>query len=76
MISGLKLSINMNVDLVCPTNYRSMVGKLIHFTHIRPDISYSVGTISRFMSKPQTPHEQAVKRILRYIAGTRDFGIF
>ena len=33
-------------------------------------MAFAVGYVSRFMQRPTTEHEQAVKRILRYIAGT------
>jgi hypothetical protein len=52
-----------------------MVGKLIHLTHSRPNIAYSVSIVNRFMARPQTSHLQAVKRIFRYVSGTLDYGI-
>ena len=45
--------------------YQKLVGKLIYLSHTRPDISYAVGVVSRFMHLPQTPHMEAVLRILR-----------
>jgi hypothetical protein len=42
--------------------------------NIRPDIAYAMGYISRFMEKPTTEYLVAVKRVLRYITGTKDFG--
>jgi hypothetical protein len=60
---------------VDPTLYRSMVGKLLHLTHTRPDITYSVSIVSRFMQMLQLSHLLAVKRIFRYLAGTWDSGI-
>ncbi|KAJ4807357.1 polyprotein [Rhynchospora pubera] len=56
--------------------YRSLVGGLIYLTHTRPDVSYSVGVVSRFMHKPSKHHMGAAKRILRYVAGTTDFGLW
>jgi hypothetical protein len=52
--------------------YRSIVGSLLYLTHTRPDISFAVGYVSRFMEAPTTTteHFAAVKRILRYLAGT------
>nr|KYP51921.1 Retrovirus-related Pol polyprotein from transposon TNT 1-94 [Cajanus cajan] len=52
-----------------------MVGSLRYLCNIRPDITYKVGLISIFMNKPQVPHMQAAKRILRYVKGTLDYGI-
>ncbi|KAK2981110.1 hypothetical protein RJ640_021164 [Escallonia rubra] len=56
--------------------FRSLVGGLIYLTHTRPDIAFSVGVVSRFMHNPTAHHLGAAKRILRYIAGTRDFGLW
>ncbi|GAU32209.1 hypothetical protein TSUD_277890 [Trifolium subterraneum] len=42
---------------------------------IEPDISHSVGIVSRFMQKPKVTHLQAVKRIMMYLQGTFDYGI-
>jgi transposase InsO family protein len=75
MLEKLKLLTDMQEEPVDPTHYRCLVGKLIHLTHLRPDICFAVGVVSRFMANPQTSHLQAAKRILRYVAGTRNFGI-
>ena len=37
---------------------------------------YSVSLISRYMENPTEIHLLAAKRILRYLQGTRDFGLF
>ena len=70
-----RLMSNMQEDSIDPTLYRSMVGKLLHLTHTRPDITYAVSVVSRYMQTPQTSHLHAVKRIFRYLAGTWDSGI-
>lgn len=49
---------------------------LIYLTHSRPDIVFSVGMVSRFMHSPTKHHLGAAKRILRYVAGTMDYGIW
>ena len=41
----------------------------------RPDIMYSVSLISRYMENPTESHLFAIKRILRYLKCTIDFGI-
>ncbi|CAO2836612.1 unnamed protein product [Amaranthus hypochondriacus] len=56
--------------------YQKLVGKLIYLSHTRTDIAYAVRVVSRFMHLPQTPHMEAVIRILRYLKGTSEKGVF
>ena len=58
-----------------PHSIKSMVGGLRYLVHTRPDISYAVGVVSRYMERPTIMHQNAVKRILRYIKGTLQFGL-
>ena len=57
------------------TNYHSIVGSLCYLVNTRPDFAYSIGYVSRFMEAPREEHLVAVKRILRYVAGTRGWGV-
>ncbi len=41
----------------------------------RPDCLYAVHQCVRFSSDPRLSHERAVKRIVRYLKGTKDQGI-
>ncbi|TXG67201.1 hypothetical protein EZV62_008476 [Acer yangbiense] len=75
-ITGLKLSKNGEGKLVDSTLFQSLVGNLMYLTTTRPDIMYDVSLISRFMEKPFSNHGEAIKRILRYVRGTLDHGIF
>lgn len=70
MVEKLRLEPDMSAPATDPTTYQQMVGKLIFLTHTRPDISFAVSLVSRFMSHPQDPHLQAVKHIYRYLKGT------
>jgi hypothetical protein len=56
------------------TRFRSIVGSLRYLVNTRPDIAYSVGMVSRFMEAPTSDHWAAIKRIVRYIAGTSKYG--
>ena len=58
-----------------PQFYRSIVGALQYVTITRPELSYSVNKVCQFMHKPLEAHWQAVKRILRYLSGTLDYGL-
>jgi len=53
--------------------YHEAVGSLMYAAlGTRPDIAYAVQTVSRFSSKPGLDHWEAVKRIFRYLKGTRE----
>ena len=41
----------------------------------RPDLAAAVGILSKYMSKPGKDHWTGVKRILRYIQGTLNYGL-
>ena len=56
--------------------YRGMIGSLLYFTPGRPDIQLSVGICVRFYSNPQQSHLNPVKRILRYLIGTTNLGLW
>jgi hypothetical protein len=58
------------------TQYRRLVGSLRYLTYTRPDLAFSVGYVSRFMQRSTTEHQQAVKRIIRYVAGTLDHDLY
>ncbi|OMO69396.1 Integrase, catalytic core [Corchorus capsularis] len=73
---GIKLSISDDRNKVDTTLFRSLVGSLRYLISTRADILYGVGLVSRYMESPTTMHLDAAKRILRYIKGTLDFGLF
>ncbi|GKE14396.1 ribonuclease H-like domain-containing protein, partial [Tanacetum coccineum] len=58
-----------------PTLYRSLVGGLQYLTFTLPDISYAVQQFCLHMHDPREPHLAALKRVLRYVRGTLDFGL-
>ena len=57
------------------TEYRSLVGGLQYLTITRPDVSYAVNRVCRFLHAPRTSHWSAVKRILRYVCLTTSYGL-
>lgn len=75
IVTGLKLSKDDKGTEVNPTLYKKLVGSLMYLTATRPDIMYGVSLISRFMESPKVSHWQAGKRILRYVSGTKNYGI-
>ena len=75
MEQKLKLSKFEGGELVNSTKYRQLVGSLIYLTNTRPNLSYSVSILSRFMQEPRDSHWNSTKRVLRYIQGTKYFGL-
>jgi hypothetical protein len=54
---------------------RSIAGALQYLTFTWPDIAYAVQQICLHMHDSREPHLTAMKRILRYLRGTPDFGL-
>ncbi len=56
-------------------SYRQLIGVLNYIAATsRSDISFAVHQCARFSTNPKRSHELAVKRIIRYLKGTRDKG--
>lgn len=71
----LKLSNDDGILISNPEVYRSLVGKLNYLTNTRPDLSYTVQTLSQYMHAPRNTHLSALHHTIRYLAGTINQGI-
>ena len=71
-----KLSKDENGVSIDPTLFRSMIGSLLYLIASRLDICFSVGVCARYQANPKESHLAAVKRIIRYVNGTADYGIW
>lgn len=76
MASTPKLMLHTGHSLAEPKAYRQLVGSLQYLAFTRPDVAYAVNRLSQYMHQPTDAHLQAAKRVLRYLAGTTDHGIF
>ena len=47
--SGVRLIVECTTSLVDATLYRHLVGSLIYLTHSRPNLSFAISLVSRFM---------------------------
>ncbi|XP_075085108.1 secreted RxLR effector protein 161-like [Nicotiana tabacum] len=56
--------------------YRGMIGSLLYLTASRPDIMFSICKCARFQPAPKESHLIAVKRIIRYLIGTTELGLW
>jgi hypothetical protein len=57
------------------SQFRSITGALQYLIFTRPDIAYAVQQIYLHMHDPREPHLTAMKRIMRYLQGTPDYGL-
>ena len=76
MSSSTKLNVDSSGVEVSPTLYRSIIGSLLYLTTSRLDIAFSVGVCARYQAAPKESHLTAVKRIIQYINGTPNYGLW
>ncbi|XP_074377073.1 secreted RxLR effector protein 161-like [Apium graveolens] len=54
--------------------HSSAIGSLMYAqVCTRPDLTFIVGMLSRYLSKPRMDNWIAVKRVMRYLQGTKDY---
>ncbi|KAG7556107.1 Integrase catalytic core [Arabidopsis suecica] len=75
MCANLKLSKALEEKSIDEKEYRRSIGCLRYLLHTRPDLSYCVGVLSRYMHEPKESHGAALKRVLRYLKGTQSYGL-
>ena len=75
MSLNFKLTIDLLGKSVDSSLYRSMIGSLLYLIASRPDIIYSVGVWARYHANPKESHMIALKRIIKYVKFTADFGV-
>ena len=76
MSSFTKLSLDSSRVEVSPTLYRSIIGSLLYLTASRLDIVFIVGVCACYQAAPKESHLTAVKRIIHYINGTPEYGLW
>ena len=77
MESNIKLMKATEADeLADKERYTSCIGSLLYLScKTRPDITFAVSYLARFSSAPTAFHWTAVKRLLRYLKGTSNYGL-
>jgi hypothetical protein len=79
MVPGTKVELDKSkegLDAALRTAYQQMVGSLMYLaSRTRPDITYAVVVLSRVCSHPTAEHMVMAKRVLRYLQGTKDWGL-
>ncbi|XP_075483615.1 secreted RxLR effector protein 161-like [Primulina tabacum] len=76
MSSSIKLDKDEGGISVDTKMYRGLNGSLLYLTASRPDIMFVVCLCARFQAKPMQSHFIATKRILNYLKGTTNVGLW
>ena len=71
-----RVSKNNGEKLEDSSIYRSLVGSLLYLTTTRPDLMFPASFLSRYMNSPSHIHLELAKRVLKYMKGTFDEGIW
>ncbi|KAG8492721.1 hypothetical protein CXB51_010467 [Gossypium anomalum] len=74
MTTSTSLSQHVGSAIENESDYRSIVGALQYVVITRPDITFAVNKVCQFMYRPLDQHFKAVKRILRYLQSTMEYG--
>ena len=57
-------------------SYATLIGSLMYLSlATRPDITYAVNRLAQFTSNPLPKHWTAIKRIFRYLKGTKNYSL-
>ncbi|CAM8963436.1 unnamed protein product [Rhodiola kirilowii] len=63
-------------DNISQVEYSRVIGSLMYLMNCtRPDITYTMSRLARYMSNPKTEHWNAIVRILKYLRFTRNYGL-
>ena len=65
MDMNVKLSKSSRKRDIDEREYRRSIGCLRYLLHTQPDLSFSVGMLSRYMQQPKESHGAALKQVLR-----------
>ena len=70
-------SMNNDDEIFNQKDYASIIGSLHYAIDCtRPDTAYAVGVLSRFTSNLSKDHWLAIEQVMRYLIGTKRYGLF
>ena len=76
MSPNVKLTVDLLGKSVDLSLYRSIIGSLLYLIASKSDISYNVGVCLRYQANPKEFHMIALKRIIKYVKSTANFGVW
>ncbi|XP_050909772.1 secreted RxLR effector protein 161-like [Lathyrus oleraceus] len=76
MGSGSYIDIDESGIPIDITKYRGMIGYLLYLMVIRPNIMFGESLCARFQENPKESYLIVIKRIMKYLKGTTNFGLW
>ena len=76
IVTSFKVFKDKNEVKVDATFFKQTVGSLMYLIATRSDLMFVVSLISRYMGQLIELHLQTAKKVLRYLRGTTNLGIF
>ncbi|KAL0550129.1 hypothetical protein IC582_014629 [Cucumis melo] len=72
----LKLSKDDYGERLDENLYRNIIGSRLYLSTIRLDIAFAMGICARYQASPHVSHLHSAKRILKYVLGIIDYGLW
>ena len=76
MSTSCYMDANLDGRAVDKTKFRGLIGSFLYLTTSKADIMFIVCLCARFQSNPKESHFKAAKRILKYLKGTTNVGLW
>ena len=76
MATSTYLDLDEKGKSVDESRYRGMIGSLLNLNANRPDIMLSVCLCARYQANTKGSHLTVVKRIIKYLKGTTNVGLW
>jgi hypothetical protein len=76
MQTSFKLSKDDDSKSTDQRKYRSMISIFLYVTTSKPNVMQTVGQVAQFQAAPKESPVLVVKRIFRYLKGTKEFGLW
>ena len=76
MATNCYLSMDEKGKLIDQTKYRGIIGSLLYLTASRPNIMFSIFMCAHYQSCPKESHFSTIKRVMKYLRGTLDVGLW
>ncbi|GKD10163.1 hypothetical protein Tco_1189848, partial [Tanacetum coccineum] len=76
MVEKSKLDEDKEEKAVDPSHYRGMIGTLLYLISSRTDLQFAICMCARYHARPTEKYLHAVKRIVWYLRGTVNRGLW